>query len=83
MKIKIEIDMPRWLSRTMLVGIPITIVAIGAWVFAEVPNSLCGSQTESASEPQQFLLKTTSGLVFRALVAAFETDRYTPRVSGY
>ena len=36
MRIKIEMELPRWLSRLILVGIPIAIVAIGAWVYAGV-----------------------------------------------
>jgi hypothetical protein len=40
MKIHIEKDLPRWLSRAILVVIPPTIAAIGTWVYAGVPT-LC------------------------------------------
>jgi microcystin-dependent protein len=50
MKIKIEMDLPRWLSRAILVAVPVVIVAIGAWVFAGVPNTFTAGQTVSAQK---------------------------------
>jgi microcystin-dependent protein len=50
MKIKIEMDLPHWLSRPILVGIPVAVVAIGAWVYADVPNSFKAGETVSAQK---------------------------------
>jgi microcystin-dependent protein len=50
MKIKIEMELPRWLSRTILIGIPIAIVAIGAWVYAGVPNTFTAGDKLTAQK---------------------------------
>jgi hypothetical protein len=50
MKIKIEMELPRWLSRTILVGIPVAIVAIGAWVYAGVPNTFTAGNVLTAKQ---------------------------------
>ena len=50
MKIKIEMDLPRWLSRLILIGIPVAVVAIAAWVYAGVPNTFNAGDTLSAQK---------------------------------
>jgi microcystin-dependent protein len=50
MKIKIEIYLPRWLSRVILVGGPMAIIAIGAWVRADVPNTFKAGDALSAQK---------------------------------
>jgi len=50
MKLKIEMELPRWLSRTILIGIPVALVAIGAWVYAAVPNSFSAGDILTAKK---------------------------------
>jgi microcystin-dependent protein len=50
MKIKIEMDLSRWLSRAILIGVPIVVVAIGAWVYADVPNTFKAGDTVSSQK---------------------------------
>jgi phage-related tail fiber protein len=50
MKIRIEMDFPRWLNRLILIGIPVAVVAVAAWVYAQVPNTFTSGQVLTAKE---------------------------------
>jgi microcystin-dependent protein len=50
MRIKIEMDIPRRLSRLILAGVTAAVVAIGAWVYADVPNIFKAGDTLSAQK---------------------------------
>jgi microcystin-dependent protein len=71
MKIKIEMDMPRWLSRAILLGVPVAVVAIGAWVFADVPNTFKAGDTVSSQKLNDNFAAVTSQ------INAFETQLAT------
>jgi microcystin-dependent protein len=44
MRIKIDMDIPRWASRLILIGLPVAIVAIAAWAYADVKTFTAGDK---------------------------------------